>query len=99
MSHLRGGGRVISTIVGDLPYVEGKNPVIAAILGFLFGGLGLGLYFWSWKDFLYPVLVFIVTIIFFGSFVLPIIGVMPGWLVGSLFASGWGVWRANGGGG
>lgn len=28
-----------------------KNPVVAALLGVLFGCFGIGLYFRSWKDF------------------------------------------------
>jgi hypothetical protein len=32
------------------PLKSRKSPVVAAILAFLFGGLGLGLYLRSWRD-------------------------------------------------
>jgi len=97
--HYRGTGKVMKALVGDLPDVDDKSPVLAGIVGFLFGGLGLGLYFWSWKDFVYPLLIFALVVITMGTIVLPVIGVVPGWLFGSLLSCGWGVWRANGGGG
>ena len=31
-----------------------KNPILAAACGFLLGGVGLGIYLRSWKDFLIP---------------------------------------------
>ena len=37
------------------PTHKERNPVTAAIIGFLFGGIGLGLYFKSVIDFLIPV--------------------------------------------
>lgn len=30
-----------------------KNPIVAAILGVLFGAIGIGVYFGSFKDFLF----------------------------------------------
>jgi len=96
--HIRGGGKAIGALIKDLPRIHGKSRVLAGIIGFAFGGLGLGLYFWSWRDFLYPILVFILAVLVAGTFILPVLGVAPGWLVGSLFASGWGIWRASGGG-
>jgi hypothetical protein len=36
------------------PLDEIKNPFVAAACGFLFGGIGLGLYLKSFKDFLIP---------------------------------------------
>ena len=98
-NHYRGAGKGMKALIEDLPYIEGKNPIIAFIVGFLFGGIGLGLYFQSWKDFLYPLILFLVSVIIMGTFILPIIGVVPGWLLGSTLSAGWGVWRANGGGG
>lgn len=42
----------IHALLADLPPIrEKKNPLVAGVLGFLFGGIGLGLYFGSWKDF------------------------------------------------
>ena len=36
------------------PLKSKKDPVIAAIAGFVSGGIGLGLYLQSWTDFLLP---------------------------------------------
>jgi hypothetical protein len=67
------------------PLDKKKNPAIAFVLGCLFGGIGIGLYFWSFLDFLVPVVVLVVaTIAGFG------IGAIPGWL----FAGFWGMMRA-----
>jgi hypothetical protein len=97
MSQVHGAGRAIKSLVGDLPVLEKKNWVLAGLLGFFFGGLGLGLYFQSWKDFIYPILVFFIVTIAWGSFI-PFFGAAPGALVGFLFASCWGIWRALGSG-
>jgi hypothetical protein len=46
----------IERILGRLPALEGaKNPNIAAVVGFLFGGIGLGVYFSSFIDTILPV--------------------------------------------
>jgi hypothetical protein len=92
---IHGTGRFMKFLIDDLPPLNGKNPVIAGILGFCFGGVGLGLYFWSWKDFLYPVVIFFLAVLTM-SFLLPVIGAFPGWLVGGILAAGWGAWRASG---
>ena len=34
------------------PLSRRRNPALALVLGFLFGGIGLGIYFWSWRDLL-----------------------------------------------
>jgi hypothetical protein len=96
---IHGGGKLIGSLIGDLPTIYDKSPVIAGIIGFCFGGLGLGLYFQSWKDFVYPLVIFFLSVLIMGSVVLPVIGVLPGWLLGAILSAGWGVWRANGGGG
>jgi hypothetical protein len=36
------------------PLKKKKDPAVAAVLGFAFGGVGLGLYLESWMDFLLP---------------------------------------------
>lgn len=65
---------------------EKKNPVIAGIVGFFFGGVGLGIYLGTWQDCVFPILIFLGMSI-----------VMPG--IGSLAAlfvvSAWGVKRAS----
>lgn len=36
------------------PLAEIKNPALAAAIGFVSGGIGLGIYLRSWRDFLIP---------------------------------------------
>jgi hypothetical protein len=48
---------VVKVLWEDLPPLrKKKNPFIAAFAGFFFGGIGLGIYFQSWKDAVYPIL-------------------------------------------
>jgi len=62
-----------------------KNPVVALVVGCLFGAIGVGIYFESFLDFLVPLVVFIVaTLAGLG------LGAVPGWL----FAGFWGMARA-----
>ena len=79
----------------DLPRLKKKkNPAVAALLGFFFGGIGLGLYFGSWKDGVYPALVWIMGVVLLGI-LFPFLGVVPGWLLAAIFAAGWGIERAE----
>jgi hypothetical protein len=51
-------------LIGKLPALKTrKQPFLAAIAGFCFGGLGLGLYFLSWIDFVLPVVIWVTVII------------------------------------
>jgi hypothetical protein len=68
------------------PLAEKKSPVAAFVLGVLFGAIGVGIYFRSWKDFFVCILLFIGLAI-----VIPGIGTIPGWL----FAAGYGAYRAH----
>lgn len=63
-----------------------KSENVAAILGFLFGGIGLAIYFWSIIDLLFPVVVVIVLSIALKG---------GGWLIGAIFASFYGWFRAR----
>ena len=65
------------------PLPEKKNPLLAAVLGFLFGPIGVGIYFRSWMDGLVCMGVFLF---------LAMTGILaiPGWW----FAAGYGVVRA-----
>ena len=68
-----------------------KNPQIAAVLGFLFGGIGLGIYFLSFVDFLIPLGITIVLAV-----VLPgLVDIDTGLaiLFGSIVAALWGYLR------
>ncbi len=76
-------------LVEDLPPIhEKKNPIVAGLLGFFFGGIGLGIYFQTWKDFLYPVAVFVMASILLA----PLIVVGP--FLALIFAAVWGTVRA-----
>ncbi len=75
-----------------------KDPTAAAILGFFFGGFGLGLYFWTWADFFLPVIAFVLTESTLGT-IIPGVGLIPGWLFASIFAAIWGAARASKSGG
>lgn len=67
------------------PLKARKNPAAAFFIGCCCGGIGLGLYFGSFIDFLVPIVVFIIAaLIGLG------IGGIPGWL----FAGFWGMMRA-----
>lgn len=81
---------LIQKLLEDLPPLrQKKNPVIAGILGFLFGGLGIGLYFQSWKDGIYLVIVFFLLSILLAHLV------VVGPFLALCFASLWGVIRAS----
>ncbi len=68
------------------PLNERKSPVIAFVLGLLFGALGVALYFKSFKDFGICLVLFLVA-----SVMLPGLGSILGWF----FASVYGAWRAH----
>lgn len=70
------------------PLKRKKNPGLAGILGFLLGGIGLGLYFWSLLDFAVPVLLAVLAGIIFSKLA------AAGWIAGALVASGYGIFRA-----
>jgi len=65
---------------------EKKDPSTAAILGFLFGPLGIGIYFKSKADFCWCLGLLIGLTI-----VIPGVGLLPGWL----FSAAYGYHRAN----
>lgn len=53
---------LLTSLLSKLPVLrKNKNASVAAILGFLFGGVGLGLYCWSLLDFAICVLVAIIA--------------------------------------
>lgn len=64
---------------------ERKNPLIAALVGFFFGAIGVAVYFRSVRDFV----VCVVSLIGF-TFAIPVGGAPIGWL----FAAGYGFFRA-----
>ena len=85
------GGGIVSNLqwmFGNLePLRDRKNPGVAAVVGFLFGGIGLGIYLRNFIDFIIPivlsVLLFVVT------------GQDLGFLVGACVASAYGYFRVT----
>ena len=73
------------------PLKKEKNPGLASVLGFFFGGIGLGLYFLSFIDFLIPIGITILATILLSvvNTELGFIGVLGGAIVASL----WGYFR------
>ena len=59
------------------------NPQVAAALGLCCGGIGLGLYFWSFIDALVPLILAILMIVLFAWFA-PL-GVLGGALVAAVY--------------
>jgi hypothetical protein len=57
------------------PLHKRKDPLLAALLGFLLAGIGLGLYFWSWRDFAIVFVAYFVFTWLTGSGILPIFGI------------------------
>jgi hypothetical protein len=74
------------------PLHEEHKPANAAIVGFLFGGIGLGLYFRSWIDFLAPVGFTVATAVV-AAMTTQQAGL--GYLSGCLIAARWGYYRAR----
>jgi hypothetical protein len=69
-----------------------RSPVTAAIIGFLFGGIGLGLYFKSVLDFLIPVAFAVATVALAAAASAPS---STGYLGGCMIAARWGYYRAR----
>jgi hypothetical protein len=74
------------------PMREKINPVTAGIIGFLFGGIGLGLYFKSIIDFFIPVGFAVATTIIAVAVSAPS---STGYLSGCIIAARWGYYRAR----
>jgi hypothetical protein len=72
------------TIKALPPLHNRKSPLLAFIIGFFFGPLGIGIYFQSAKDFLICLGMLFAGMLFFG------VGVVLGWL----FSACYGAWRA-----
>jgi hypothetical protein len=71
---------------GDMPALRGKrNPTTAAIIGLLFGGIGLGIYFASFIDFIIPLVITIGLYTVLSQI---------GFIGGAVIAAVWGYFRA-----
>lgn len=54
----------IARVTNPLPPVQcRKNPWLAFVLGFLFSGVALGIYFRSWIVFIVPTVIWLVLIV------------------------------------
>lgn len=79
--------RFVDQQLRQLPALaDRKNPMLAGIIGFLFGPVGIGIYFKSKNDFLWCLGLLIGFMI-----VVPGVGLLPGWL----FSAGYGYKRAS----
>src|SRR5947208_14843358 len=80
----------VDWLLDKLPALRSKkNPGLAALLGLVIGGVGLGLYLWSFVDFLVPLAIVVALTLIFGATKVAAIG----WLGGALIAAGWGYFR------
>lgn len=76
----------IAKFMDALPVLHAKkNASLACILGIVFGGIGLGIYFRSVVDFIIPIGFAILATLIFGN---------PGFWGGVVIAGLWGVLRA-----
>jgi hypothetical protein len=84
--------QAIFTIMDKLdPFPKQKSPQLAGFLGFVLGGLALGVYFLSFIDFLIPIGIAIAATVIAQQF-----GDLAGlgWLAGAIIAALWGYFRA-----
>jgi hypothetical protein len=76
----------IARVMNSLPPVQSrKNLWLALVLGFFFSGVGLGLYFRSWVDFIVPTAIWVVLIVTPGD---------AGFWIGAVIGGLWGLLRA-----
>jgi len=68
------------------PPANRRSPGIASVIGFLFGGIGLAIYFKNVVDLFFPVAVAIVAAVSLGE---------GGWLIGAIVAALYGFYRAH----
>jgi hypothetical protein len=87
------GLEIAKSLFGRMaPLSQARNPQAAALLGFLFGGIGLGVYFRSFVDFLVPILITVLVFMF-----VPAVLQLDEWtamLLGSIISALWGYFRA-----
>jgi hypothetical protein len=76
----------IAQVMNPLPPVQSrKNLWLALVLGFFFSGVGLGIYFRSWVDFIVPTAIWLVLIVTPGD---------AGFWIGAVIGGLWGLLRA-----
>ena len=77
----------IEKMMKTLPPVRGKSAGVACIVGFIFGGIGLAVYFRNVVDALFPLGVAFALIIVAGTDI--------GWLAGAVVAALYGYYRVQ----
>jgi hypothetical protein len=76
----------IARVMSPLPPIrERKRPWLAFVLGFLFSGIALGIYFRSWVDLIVPTVIWLVLIATPGD---------AGFWAGAVIGGLWGLLRA-----
>jgi hypothetical protein len=72
---------IIEKLMNSLPPIHSpKNPSLALIIGFVAGGIGLGIYFRTVVDFMLPLGIAVATVHVFGDY-----GVLGGGIMASLY--------------
>lgn len=84
-------GHVLGELKKDMekaaPLKEKKNVLTAAVVGFLFGPIGIGIYMGSWRDF-FTCLIVLVLLLF-------TVALAPiGWIFSAVYG-GYRVWTSN----
>ncbi|MEI2777483.1 MAG: hypothetical protein V9G19_16195 [Tetrasphaera sp.] len=74
----------VGTLMSKLPPPHGKSAGLAAVIGFLAGGIGLAIYFRNIIDLLLPLGIAIVAVAILGD---------PGWLAGAVLSAIYGFYR------
>jgi hypothetical protein len=74
------------------PLSKPKKPGRACLIGFLFGAIGIAIYFRSAVDFVFPLGVYVAVFLGASAMGIPVAGI--GWLVASLVIGLYGYFRA-----
>jgi hypothetical protein len=82
-----------ASIYRRFPAIRRTNPQLAAAFGFFLGGIGLGIYFRSFIDFIAPIAIAIVVSLVVVKLVGT--GAALGWLAGAIIASLYGFTRSQ----
>jgi hypothetical protein len=85
--------RLAKWVWSMFPPLRRTSPQLAAAVGFLFGGVGLAIYFRSFVDFVAPIAIAIVATLV----VVKLVGAEAelGWLAGAIIASFYGLSRSQ----
>ena len=76
----------VEKAIRNMPSVKGKSAGVACVVGFIFGGIGLAIYFRNVADLFLPVAV---------TLALSVVGGGIGFLAGAIVAALWGYFRVQ----